>query len=57
MKLFKKPKDRHAELVEASLPLFMSFNEAVEMLRQAQHDGLIGSDRLPKQLPCQYGTS
>jgi hypothetical protein len=33
----------HAELVEASLPLRMgSFNEAGEMLRQAQHDVLEG---------------
>jgi hypothetical protein len=31
---------RHAELVEASLPQRLgSSNEAVEMLRQAQHDG------------------
>ena len=35
-------KERHAELVEASLPLVIpaSGNEAVEMLRQAQHDVL-----------------
>jgi hypothetical protein len=30
----------HAELVEASLPQRHSFTLAVEMLRQAQHDGL-----------------
>jgi radical SAM superfamily enzyme YgiQ (UPF0313 family) len=34
---------RHAELVEASLPLHLSSsNGAVEMLRQAQHDGRVG---------------
>ena len=36
-----KQKECHAELVEASLPLRPNrFNEAVEMLRQAQHDRL-----------------
>ena len=37
----KDQKGRHAELVEASLPLHCNdAEEAVEMLRQAQHDGL-----------------
>jgi len=36
------PLTGHAELVEASLPLRPNrFNEAVEMLRPAQHDGQI----------------
>ena len=35
----------HAELVEASLPLRLSrCNEAVEMLRQAQHDRFANSN-------------
>jgi len=42
MKLFRKSYSGHAELVEASLPLrYELFNEAGEMLRQAQHDVLI----------------
>jgi len=37
----QKPKERHAELVEASLPRRLPMlNEAAEMLRQAQHDVL-----------------
>ncbi|MCC3155143.1 B12-binding domain-containing radical SAM protein [Hymenobacter sp. BT770] len=49
LEYLSKKKERHAELVEASLPLRhaplsagegpgVRFNEAVEMLRQAQHD-------------------
>ncbi|TGE14141.1 hypothetical protein [Hymenobacter elongatus] len=39
--VWKLTSARHAELAEASLPLRSGlFNEAVEMLRQAQHDGL-----------------
>ncbi|QKG59025.1 radical SAM protein [Hymenobacter sp. BRD128] len=44
----KDKKERHAELVEASLPLHQhSSDEAVEMLRQAQHDEQ-GSDGHPE---------
>ena len=43
--------ERHAELVEASLPLRLdSFNEAVEMLRQAQHDQNLNSPTRSKDL-------
>ncbi|GAB2950147.1 radical SAM protein [Hymenobacter coalescens] len=41
LKAFEKEKERHAEPVEASLPFRQIVsNEAVEMLRQAQHDVL-----------------
>jgi hypothetical protein len=36
--------ERHAELVEASLPLHQELlNGAIEMLRQAQHDRKTGA--------------